>query len=235
MPAIRIYDTETQGFEATDQVCELGWTDLVKEADGWSIGFTGSRLCRVETMPPPARAVHHIHADDTAGFPAFDPEVMWAEAKADGIDVVAAHNWAFDALRFGEAQLPAICTLKVARRLWPDAPGHSNQVLRYWLEDEGEIACDPKRAEPSHRAGPDTYVTANVLRHMLSLTTAAQMVAWTKDPMFYARCPIGDPWRGKPWAEVDFGFVKWIVDRRKDDPDLVWNAQRELERRRLAA
>jgi exodeoxyribonuclease X len=91
------------------------------------------------------------------------------------------------------AQLPAICTFKVARRLWPrEAPAHGNGPLRYWLEDRGEIACDEAKAYPPHRAGPDTYVTANILRHMLTLTTASQMVAWTKEPVLQPTILFGN-------------------------------------------
>jgi exodeoxyribonuclease X len=234
MPQIRVYDTETQGFEAEDKVCEIAWTDLINDGDGWRIGVTGGRLCRVETMPPQARAVHHIAAADTGRFLPFDPGVMWAEAKADGIDVVASHNWAFDVLRFGEPQLPAICTLKAARRLWPEAPGHSNGVLRYWLEDAGEIACDPAKAQPAHRAGPDTYVTANVLRHMLSLTSAAQMVRWTAEPLVFHRWAFGKH-KGQTLAETPADYLRWVIDRSDLDTDTKWNCSRELDRRRAEA
>lgn len=236
MPRIRVIDTETQGLEPHHLVCEFGWCDLVNDGDGWRVDRGGSSLHRVDSMPPEARAAHHISAEDTQAFPPFDPATMWADCKADAVDVVAAHNWAFDGMRFGEPQLPVICTMKSARRAWPlDPPGFSNGVLRYWLQDAGKIAPDPAHCLPPHRAGPDAYVTAHIMLALLAETTAAQCVAWTKDRTYYGRCPIGDPWRGKPWEEVDFGFVKWIVDRRKDDPDLVWNAQRELDRRRAAA
>jgi exodeoxyribonuclease X len=185
-------------------------------------------------MPPQARAVHHIAAGETRGFTAFDPDDMWADAKAAGVDVGAAHNWAFDALRFGEAQLPAICTLKAARRLWPDAPAHGNQVLRYWLEDAGHIACDPTRTEPVHRAGPDTYVTANILRHMLSLTTAAQMAAWTKEPLVFHVWAFGKH-KGAQLVDTPADYLGWVVDRSDLDDDVKWNCRRELERRRARA
>jgi exodeoxyribonuclease X len=229
MPTIAVVDTETCGFEATDPVCEFAVTLLTKEGDGWRLGETTSRLCRVEAMPPQARAVHHIRAQDTHAFPAFDPAAMWEQIKATGADAVAAHKWDFDALRFGEPQLPAICTLKASRRLWPDAPGHANGVLACWLEDEGQIALDDARRHPAHRAGPDTYVTATILQHMLTLTTGAQLVAWTKQPLVFHRWGFGKH-QGQTLAETPEDYLRWVL-RSDMDADTKWNCQREVERR----
>jgi exodeoxyribonuclease X len=229
MPRIRVVDTETQGLEDDHKVCEFAFTDLIKAGDDWTVSDTFSTLCQVDHMPPAARAVHHISAAETQGFPRFDPEAMWAQAKSDGVDVIAAHYLAFDLRHFGEPQLPMICTWKAALRVWPDAPEHKNGTLRYWLEDRGDIAPDPALCVPAHRAGPDTYVTAHLLLAMLNHATAAQMVAWQKEPPQLPRCTIGD-WRGKPWPEVDAGFLRWMINKPVE-PDLVWNARRELERR----
>jgi len=235
MPQIRIVDTETQGLEPEHKVCEFGWTDLIQEGGVWRIGRTGSTLCRVDSMPPQARAVHGITAAETQAFPAFDPANFWADAKADGIDVVAAHNWAFDSVHFGEPQLPVICTLKAARWLWPEAPAHGNGVLKCWLEDEGLITLDPARCQPAHRAGPDTYVTANILLHMLSLTTAAQMVSWTKGPLIFERWPFGKH-KGKTLAETPIDYLLWATEKPNDlDDDTKWVCRRELDLRQKAA
>ncbi len=232
MPKIRIHDFETQGLEPHHKVCEVGWTDLLNDGDGWLVGATSSTLCEVDHMPPPARAVHHISAEMTKGFPTFDAAALWVNAKADGVDVVAAHNARYDGQYWGEPKLPVICTFKSARQLWTlEAPSHGNGALRYWLEDQGLISPEAARCEPSHRAGPDTYVTALILQQMLSLTTAAQMVAWTKLPLVEPVCPIGE-WRGKIWSEVDAGFLRWMINKPVE-ADLVWNAKRELDRRHV--
>lgn len=229
MPRIRAIDFETQGLEPEHRVCEMGWTDLVKDGDGWIITETGSSLHEVDHMPPQARAVHHISAEMTRGFPPFDPAAMWAAAKAEGVDVIAAHNLAFDGGHIGEPRLPTICTLKGARRLFVDAPGHGNMVLRYWLEDQSLISPDPARCEPAHRAGPDTYVTAHLLQAMLALTSAAQLVAWTKEPLVFTRWGFGKH-RGLTLTDTPADYLSWVL-RSDLDADTKWNARRELARR----
>lgn len=44
-------------------------------------------------------------------------------------------------------------------------------------------------------------------------------------------CPIGREWKGKPWEEVDDGFLNWIIQTIDDKPDLVARARKELEGR----
>jgi hypothetical protein len=44
-------------------------------------------------------------------------------------------------------------------------------------------------------------------------------------------CPIGKEWKGKPWEEVDEGFLSWIVATITDKPDLVRAAEAEIIRR----
>lgn len=231
MPRIRVLDNETTGLEPTDKVCELGWTDLVKGPGGWEVQETVSTLCRVEAMPPQARAIHHISAEMTWASEPFIPAAMWLKAVADGVDVIAAHNAAYDLTYWGEPVLPVICTLKSSRQLWPEAPAHGNGVLRYWLQDQGRINPLDALCHPAHRAGPDTYVTAHVLAHMLEHTTAAQLVAWTKLPLLQPRITFGKH-KGE-WADAPADYLNWIL-RSDMDADTKWNAERELTRRRAA-
>ncbi|MNR42339.1 hypothetical protein D3C85_1608450 [compost metagenome] len=59
------------------------------------------------------------------------------------------------------------------------------------------------------------------------------MVAWTKEPRLLPKCPIGK-FRGQPWADVEAGFLNWMLGQPTMEEDLKWNARRELERRRGA-
>jgi len=226
MTVVRVIDFETTGTEPPEaQVCEVGYCDV--EIEACVIRPPKSWLCGVDKMPPDVRAVHHISFLDCQTEPAFDPATLDDEK----VFAFAAHNFEFEG-KFFQTPKPVICTYKAALRVWPDAPTHSNGGLRYWLEDQGMILPEHHMTQPAHRAGPDAYVTAWLLLALLREgATGKQMVAWTKEPKLLPRCTIGK-FRGKPWSEVEAGFLGWMLRQPDMDEDLKWNAAREIKLRR---
>jgi exodeoxyribonuclease X len=232
MGLIRVIDFETTGMEPPAQVCEVGRCDVLGDTgEPWSVLAPASILCSVDAMPPEVRAVHHISLAETKEGLPFSAPILWAEAEAARASVVAAHNADFEGKFWGPPTLPVLCTYKAALRVWPHAPSHSNGALRYWLEDQELIAPAHHLTMPPHRAGPDAYVTAHILTALLKEATARQMVAWTKEPRLLPTCPLGK-FRGKPWPEVETGFLSWMLGQPTMEEDLKWNARRELDRRR---
>ncbi len=151
----RVIDLETTGTTANDAVVEIAAVDLV----GDEIVLIGSDLVRPPIpIPPESSAIHHVTDDDVIGSPTLE-EVLPAYVDADraaGVDVFVAHRWAFERQWLGDhlRGRPAICTYKASVRVWPDAPTHSNQGLRYWLRPKGFRS---ELASPAHRALPDAW------------------------------------------------------------------------------
>jgi exodeoxyribonuclease X len=232
---IRLVDFETTGMEPPAEVVEVGYCDLTSQDDGsWAVGEPVSRLCAVEAIPPEVRAVHWITLAETAGQPPFVASAFVEDS--DHCAALAAHNMEFENRWLQiEGVMPLICTLKVALRVWPDAPGHSNSVLRCWLEDRGLLALDHSKASPAHRAGPDAYVSAHVLKALFAAgATGKEMAAWTREPRLLPTCPLGK-FRGQKWPDVESGFLSWMLNQPTMEEDLKWNARRELDRRKAAA
>jgi exodeoxyribonuclease X len=147
---------------------------------------------------------------------------MDGDGEAD-VDVFVAHKWAFETQWLGEhlQSRPAICTYKAALRLWPEAPGHGNQVLRYWLRPKD---LNSAIASGAHRALPDAYVTAFILRELLELATKEELIAWTGEPALLPRVTFGQ-YRGRGWDEVPLDYLAWIVDRSELGEDIRFTAQ----------
>lgn len=234
MNVIRVIDFETSGKEPPAEVVEAGLCDVELIDGTWTVGRRHfSALHGAGALPCESRAVHHISPAEIAGLPPFDPADHLEHARTRGVGAFAAHNAAFESQWMGAmlAALPIICTYKAALRIWPDAPAHKNNVLRYWLEEKGICTVDPVLAQPAHRAGPDAYVTAHLLVNLLAHASVEDMIAWTTEPAALPRCPIGK-WRGSPWSEVEAGFLDWMLRQATMEHDLKWNADRELKRRR---
>ena len=232
---LRVIDLETTGTAPPAEVIEFGRTDLVYDAADCAIDRPMARLYRpLNGIPPETMAVHHItEADFKADTPVCSPELLRQAVWGGAVpDVLVAHNCDFERQFVSEAAtdaLPWICTFKAALRVWPDAPKHSNQVLRYWLG----VELDNALAMPPHRAGPDAYVTAFVLKALLAEASVEDMIAWTKEPRLLPKVPMGKH-RGSAWADAPVDYLQWMSRQADMDPDVVWNARRELTRRQTA-
>ena len=231
---LRVIDLETTGDSfANGGVVEVGWQDLAPDAGGrWALsGGPGARLvqpgCPISAM---TSAVHHIVDEDVAGAP------VWADVAPDilrgeGLVALAAHRAAFEK-RWCLPRLTGrarwICTYKCALRLWPDAPSHSNQGLRYWRRPAG---LDRATGLPAHRAGPDAYVTAHHLRDMLALASVSQLLAWSEQPALLVRVPAG-ALRGRRWDELDEAQLGRVLSGEfGGNPDMMFTARAEQARR----
>jgi DNA polymerase-3 subunit epsilon len=152
-----VVDVETTGFSPVhDRVVEIACV-LVEHG---RIGLTWSTLINPDCeIPAYATAVHGISDDDVKYAPRLH-EVSNELQRFCAGTTIAAHNAAFD-LSFLPmlAHLPSLCTLKLARQCFPQAPNHKNQTLREYLHI-------PLRGL-AHRALTDALVTAHVLLRCL--------------------------------------------------------------------
>lgn len=228
MPKLRVIDFETTGLEPPEAVViEVGQYDYDTETG--EITPFKTFMCGADRIPYDNRAIHHISPADIEGWDRFAPDMI----DLDGVSAIVAHNADFE-LKFYQPSVPVICTYKAALRAWPGAASHSNSALRYMLEEKGIIAPVHALTQPPHRAHPDAYVTAHILRALFAKgITGKEMVAWTKEPRLLPTCPLGKM-RGKPWSEVEIGFLNWMLAQATMEEDLKWNARREIERRQEA-
>ena len=229
---LRVIDIETTGTQPPAEIIEFGRVDVVYDGAGTAVERPMARLYRpLNGIPPETMAVHHItEADFPEDTPVCAPDLLrkavWGGAAPDAL---VAHNCEFERQFVTQAAtdaLPWICTYKVTLRVWPAAPRHSNQVLRYWRG----LVLDPQFAMPPHRAGPDAWVTAHLLADLLRTTSVEQMIAWTAEPKLLPAIPFGKH-RGQAWTEAPADYLQWIVRQTDMDADVIWNAQREIARR----
>jgi exodeoxyribonuclease X len=232
---LRVIDLETTGMEPPSEIIEYGFVDVEVGASSVTVTEPTSWLYSAERgIPPETMAVHHITPDEIPhGTPPCTPGHLHAAVWYPPTpDVFVAHNCEFERKFVTDGitgETPWICTYKAALHLWPDAPRHSNQVLRYWRG----LRLNPALAMPPHRAGPDAWVTAQLLAEMVTLATIDQLVAWTKQPKPMPVIAFGKH-RGSPWSDVPSDYLEWITLQVDMDADAVWYARNELNRRRLA-
>lgn len=227
---IRVIDLETGGNGPND-VCEIGWQDVVLDEDGrWRVNEDrGAVLVNPgRPMSPDTMAVHHILDRDVADAPYWKDIASSVLRPLGGVVALAAHRAAFEQ-RFCTPRFTGgaswICTWKCALRVWPDLSRFSNQMLRYQRMPEGLIH---EIGLPAHRAMPDAYVSAHHLRDLLNETSLEQLLIWSKEPGLLPRVPSG-PDRGKGWEKLSEETLRNFLLER--DEDIRFSAQSELARR----
>lgn len=181
-------------------------------------------------IPPEAMGIHHISDAEVAGsfsleeimirtvipLLPFVPCAHFAEFDSKFVLLPGNHDW--------------ICTSRCARHVYPDAPGYSNQTLRYYL---GLLNEPDKRAMPPHRAAPDAWVTAHLLDRIMqdSGNSPGELVDLTKRPILLKKANFGKH-RGEEWSKVPKDYLRWLTKTfdpaRGDDPDVIFTAKYHL-------
>lgn len=230
-------DTETTGLEG--EVIEVAAVVLESGDEGdddagiWDTAGWMSSLVRPSTpIEVEAMAVHHITEEMVSGEMTMS-EVVEEYKELQDVAVAVAHNAKFDSAMMpdGFAENGWICTYRCACHLWPDAPSHGNQALRYWLKlDVSDMPGDAGMTP--HRALYDAWVTSKLLMRMLQERTADELLRMTTEPAMLAKMRFGKH-RGELFSEIPWGYLEWLV-RQGDSmcPDHVYTARAELDRRR---
>jgi exodeoxyribonuclease X len=226
----RVLDLETTGFaeDPYAAICEVGFIDVDVAAAPYPIidGSAWQSLINPGVpIPPLTMAVHHITDEDVVDAPKIAHAQLALAAGMNEADVYCAHNAKFEQT-FYRRPAPWVCTYRCALRAWPDAPAHSNSVLRYWLG----LELDRERAMPPHRALPDAYVTAHILRKLLLLRPLARLVEISKEPGFLPKFTFGKHF-GKTFKEVrdvDRSYLVWIVEKSDLDEDIQFTSKHWL-------
>ena len=227
---LRVVDLETTGGDRTSEIIEVGIVDVVPDGEGWKALPPVTKLFRPRgEISVHAMAVHHLTPDDFAPDDPHCDEYALREMFAQPADVMVAHAANFERGFIADTAhggLPWVCTVRSAKAVWPQAPGHSNQVLRYWRQ----LRLDPALANPAHRAGPDAWVTAHLLIDLLKEATVEQMIQWTREPRRLDKIPFGKH-RGSRWTDAPADYLRWMAGQSDMDADVVAAARQELERR----
>lgn len=167
-----------------------------------------------------AMAVHHILESDLANQPHYSSFKLPAETQ-----YIIGHNVDYDIRAIEKcgldtSQIKAICTLALARKVWPDAEAHNISALIYMISKGSEKAREMIRK--AHRADMDIILTANILMHIvhqLKINSIEELFAASEDARIPRVINFGKH-KGTAIAELPADYVQWLLRQEDLDPYL---------------
>ncbi|MDE9447200.1 exodeoxyribonuclease X [Xenorhabdus bovienii] len=213
MTTYRVVDTETCDFDSG--IVEIASIDVMDNV----IGYTTQQSHFVnpqKSISINAMAIHHITDEVVTDSPLID-EVI---GNYKGADFLVAHNAAFDSRMMPEMDVPFICTLKLAKRLWPEMESHSNQYLRYTLKLDVHV---PEGLH-AHRALYDCIVTAALFKRIKDKSgwSDEEMLEISNQPSLLHSFKFGKH-KGMTFEEVNQlnpSYFAWLLKQPDLDPDV---------------
>jgi exodeoxyribonuclease X len=219
-----ILDTETTGTGEDDKVIEFALTELMPAPRPLiEVGEITARCYRYSTDRPislGAMATHHIIDEDLKGFPPF---IGWDPA-AEGIEYIVGHNVDFDWRMLGKPDVRRICTLALARSLWPSVDSHSLGAMVYHVTIDKSRARDMVKG--AHSAAADINMIAQVLLPEIQIKLLPRGASWPElwEISESARVPRVMPFgkhKGVPLGDVPSDYKRWLLNQPDVDPYLA--------------
>jgi len=218
---LRVIDTETCGLDGG--IVEIATVDVI---DGQIVQPMSDLISPDRPISTEAMAIHQITEEMVEG----KPRIAAAIGKYHGSPYYVAHNAAFDRGVLPEMHGEWICTLKLARALYPNIR-YSNQYLRYALKLDVTV---PDGLYP-HRALYDCYVTAALLQRIIkdSGWSAEKMVEISNSPALLRTLKFGK-YRGQKIEDIaqqDPEYLQWMLKSIKDlSGDMRYSLEYFLEK-----
>lgn len=215
-----VLDTETTDANPDRGVVEVGWA-IVDESLN-VISERDSLIDPQKTISPSASGVHGLTNEDVASAPTLeeffsvdDPSCYGR--KLPGPLVMIGHRIGFDShtIRpYVDGEVFELCTLRWARRLYPDADDHKLSTLAFSL--------GLPRPTNAHRVMGDVYTALYLVRHICERTghTVRSLAEASQEPFELATFPFGKH-KGTPFRSVPRSYLRWAQDNMKDlDQDM---------------
>lgn len=220
---ILIVDTETTDKDEPE-VIELAWQELDSNFNRIDSDFL-QRYQPKGAIKFGAMATHHILPEELVGCPPSDTAALPSDTT-----YIIGHNVDFDWKALGQPPVKRICTLALAKRLWPHCDSYSLGALTYFFaaaEDEKSVtkqALKLARAvlKEAHSAGADVGICNLLLKRILKEVGPHSAEAlWLLSEASKIPQVMGfGKYKGKPIKEVPKDYVRWY--RNQSDPDIYY-------------
>ncbi len=162
-------------------------------------------------------AVHHILESDLVDQPLYTS----FELPTDTTYIIG-HNVDYDMAAIARCgvetqDIKAICTLALARKVWPQADAHNISALIYLISKGSDKARELLKG--AHRADADIILTANILMHIvhhLNIHNIDDLYLASEQARIPTKINFGKH-KGSLIQDLPHDYINWLL--RQDDLD----------------
>lgn len=172
-----------------------------------------------------AMATHHILSEDLIDCPPSSTFALPA-----GVEYLIGHKIDFDWEVIGKPDVKRICTLAMARRLWPDT-SHTLSALMYMFSTNRGYTREVLRN--AHNALADVRSCCLILEEITlqtGITTFEELHAFSEECRIPTHMTFGKH-NGTAIADLPRDYVGWFLEQKDVDPYL----RKAFEKRANAA
>lgn len=212
-----ILDTETTGLDEPE-VIELAYvgplmTPLSTADDGVQMQFKPSKPISLGAM-----MTHHIIDEDLVDREPW-PGTWSLPEDCAGVEYLVGHNVDFDWKAIGSPNIKRICTLALARHVFPSVDSHSLGALIYHLYPHGMARTMVRGA---HSALTDVGLCGRLL---FALVDALQPRDWAhlwalSEEARVPKVMNFGKHKGTPIAQIPRDYKAWLLKQPDVDPYL---------------
>lgn len=214
-----LIDFETTGLGKNAKACEVAWIEVDEDLNVVDSDMSLiDPQCQIE---PGAAAIHGITNRHVAGAPTADEyfrDILGGALSREPV-LLIAHNAVFDQRFFqpySHRATQTMCTLRLARKIYPDADNHKLGTLAYLFD---LVDADTRL----HSAESDLDMLLKLVRKMSADTGMGiyELAEYAKAPNLDPNQKIGfGKHRGTPLRELPADYIRWLLTKADIDADL---------------
>ena len=207
-----IFDTEATGIKEPVLI-EAAWLELESIEPFLVANPFVKRYNPGKPITLGALATHHIMDEELVNSPPASSFIL-----PDDVEYLIGHNVDFDWEVIGKPEVKRICTLALARKLWPDLDSHTQSALLYFLER----STAREQLRNAHSAITDVGICAVILDHIcqqLNVKTVEDLYTESEKARIPTTMPFGKH-KGILLADIPSDYKQWLLGQGDIDPYL---------------
>ena len=198
-----IFDTEATGIKEPVLI-EAAWLELASIEPFTVTNPFVQRYNPGKPISLGALATHHIMDEELVDCPPASSFRL-----PDDVSYIIGHNVDFDWEVIGKPEIKRICTLALARKLWPDLDSHTQSALLYYLER----STAREQLRNVHSALTDVGICAVILDHIcqqLNVKTVEDLYTKSEKARIPTTMPFGKH-KGMLLTDLPNDYKQWLL------------------------